>query len=218
MISPCARMVPANCAGNLLGLRRCPVPPPCGCGQCVPIRPKCLATSLAVFSFLANGHHRAYLTISAVKSIAAIFLFAPFWLPLSACIFEKAVGVMLVHVHGNALGHLMRFSCCGVGWQRRLRRQRGATSTLPQVPIRVAQPCSICPLPQAIEQRDVPPLPHRFQSCDTQRQTVSRYHVTPPARRGQGAPKMCARWDGRGLGQPVGCRPCPHRGAMVRPC
>jgi hypothetical protein len=27
------------------------------------------------------------------------FLFAPFWLPLSACIFEKAVGVMLVHVH-----------------------------------------------------------------------------------------------------------------------
>jgi|UPI00041ACE07 hypothetical protein len=51
------------------------------------------------FSFLANGHHRAYLTISAVKSIAAIFLFAPFWLPLSACIFEKAVGVMLVHVH-----------------------------------------------------------------------------------------------------------------------
>jgi hypothetical protein len=29
---------------------------------------------LAVFRFLANGHHRAYLTISAVKSIAAIFI------------------------------------------------------------------------------------------------------------------------------------------------
>jgi hypothetical protein len=47
------------------------------------------------FSFLANGHHRAYLTISAVKSIAAIFIRSV--LASSFCLyFEKAVGVMLV--------------------------------------------------------------------------------------------------------------------------
>ncbi|WP_239506223.1 hypothetical protein, partial [Stenotrophomonas maltophilia] len=55
------------------------------------------------FSSLANGHHRSYLIISAVRSIARhclmVLVFCAPRFPLSVCIFEKAVGVMLVHVH-----------------------------------------------------------------------------------------------------------------------